>query len=76
MYLHPVGHLIVKPLLDCKWVPVQIHNLVGAHAHAAAHGQPVNQPDQSLDHVKGSNTSSLQSETLPVAVSFKNITTS
>ena len=27
---------IVKPLSDRKLVPVQIHNFVGAHAHAAA----------------------------------------
>ena len=66
MYLHPVGQhychcklklavysiYIVKPLSDCKQVFLQIHNSAGEHAHATAHGHPVNHPDQSLDHLQ------------------------
>ena len=40
---------IVKPVLDCKPVPVQIHDFAAARAHAAAHNQPVNHMDQ--DHM-------------------------
>ena len=40
---------IVKPVLDCKPVPVQIHDFAAARAHAAAHSQPVNHMDQ--DHM-------------------------